>query len=230
MSFNNTKTPLKNTTNKGRHFVIKMDRGKYVLTEEQEKSFCRLYPIRTNREMMTLFGMSFSTLQRLRRKFGLQKDMAIIHKKQAEIVKKICEENGYYDSLRGRSLPQSVHDGYKRYCEQHGSINERLTKEQRHKRALKAAKTREQNREKDKKRLERGFPQLTKEHLPQFIYTRKQAGYRNRAHRIYGYILGDYRERFGERYTIYYDELTQRSKAFEEGASRNGFVFKELEE
>lgn len=53
--------------------------------------------------MMTWFGIGFPTLQRFKRELGLEKDMKAIRKQQAKDAKKICERNGYYDSLRGKA-------------------------------------------------------------------------------------------------------------------------------
>lgn len=86
----------------------------YYLTPELEKEFRRLFPVTMNRKMMELFGISFSTLQRFKRALGLQKDDKVIRKKLAQQVKKICEANGYYASLRGRPLSQAAIEAAKK--------------------------------------------------------------------------------------------------------------------
>ena len=72
----------------------------YYLTPELEQHFRRLFPVTMNRDMMRIFGISFSTMERFKRDLGLQKNT--IRHKHAQQVKRICEENGYYDSLRGK--------------------------------------------------------------------------------------------------------------------------------
>lgn len=107
MSFNNTKTPLKPTTTAKWQVPMrpnaKSGTKEYYLEGELKERFCKLFPKNSNRRMMTWFGISFSTLQRFKREFGLEKDMQTIRKQQAKDTKKICEKNGYYASLRGKA-------------------------------------------------------------------------------------------------------------------------------
>lgn len=74
----------------------------YYLEGELKEKFCKLFPIHSNRRLCTWFGLSFATLQRFRREFGLEKNMKAICKEHGRDIKKICEKNGYYESLRGR--------------------------------------------------------------------------------------------------------------------------------
>lgn len=107
MSFLNTKTPNKPTT-PGKWQIPTRPSGKggkdeYYLEGELKDKFCKLFPKNSNRRLMTWFGISFSTLQRFKRELGLEKDMRAIRKQQAKDVKKTCEKNGYYASLRGHA-------------------------------------------------------------------------------------------------------------------------------
>ena len=112
MSFRNTKTPTKaEIVGKARyqcpmHKVRNADA--YYLTPELEQHFRRLYPVTMNRDMMRLFGISFSTMQRFKRELGLQKKMKTIRHKQAQLAKRIWEENGYNDSLRGHAPSEAA--------------------------------------------------------------------------------------------------------------------------
>lgn len=106
MSFNNTKTPNK-PIGKAKWQVPmrphhKGGKDEYYLEGELKERFCKLFPKNSNRRMMAWFGISFSTVQRFKREFGLEKDMKAIRKQQAKDIKKICERNGYYASLRGK--------------------------------------------------------------------------------------------------------------------------------
>ena len=107
MSFRNTKTPSKPTTPAKWQIPTrpkyKAGKDEYYLEGELKERFCKLFPKNSNRRMMTWFGISFSTLQRFKRELGLEKDMKAIRKQKAKDTKKICERNGYYDSLRGKA-------------------------------------------------------------------------------------------------------------------------------
>ena len=107
MSFNNTKTPLKPTTAAKWQVPMRPNAKsgvkEYYLEGELKERFCKLFPKNSNRRMMTWFGIGFSTLQRFKREFGLEKDMKSIRKQHAKDIKKICERNGYYDSIRGKT-------------------------------------------------------------------------------------------------------------------------------
>lgn len=63
---------------------------------------------------MQWFGISFSTLQRFKRELGLEKDMRAIRKQQAKDAKKICEKNGYYDSIRGKAPSEACLEATRR--------------------------------------------------------------------------------------------------------------------
>ena len=85
MSFNNTRTPTKSNT-KPKYPVPMRPNGKngtmaYYMEGELKQKFCRLFTIHSNRRIMQWFG---------------------IRKEQARDIKKTCERNGYYDSMRGK--------------------------------------------------------------------------------------------------------------------------------
>lgn len=107
MSFRNTKSPLKPTTPPKWQVPMrpnpKSGMKEYYLEGELKERFCKLFPKNSNRRMMAWFGLSFSTLQRFKREFGLEKDMKSIIRQQAKDTKRICERNGYYASLRGKA-------------------------------------------------------------------------------------------------------------------------------
>lgn len=97
----------------------------------------------------------------------------------------------------------------------------------RHKISLNANKKRKELYDKEKRRKELGLTQKTNFNLPQFNYTDAQGQCRYRM-RKKGYILGDYREDFGERYTLYWSSQTNRSRRMESNAINIGFTIKEL--
>ena len=94
-----------------RHFTTKCSRPgckhvkAYVMTDEQKAWLCKWFPEIENSRLSAVSGMSQSALHRFARELGLtksQKGMKRIKKRQAAHVKRVCEKNGYYDSLRGR--------------------------------------------------------------------------------------------------------------------------------
>ena len=87
MSFRNTKTPLKPTKEAKWQVPMRPHPGmgmkEYYLKGELKERFCKLFPKNSNHRMMTWFGIGFSTLQRFKREFGLEKDMkSIIRQRQ----------------------------------------------------------------------------------------------------------------------------------------------------
>ncbi len=106
MSFRDTKTPTKPTAKAKWQVPMRSHRAhgipEYYMEGELKERFCQLFPKNSNRRLMLWFGISFSTLHRFKNKFGLEKDMCAIRKQHAKDVKKTCEKNGYYDSIRGR--------------------------------------------------------------------------------------------------------------------------------
>lgn len=167
MSFANTHTPTKPT--KKAKWQVPMRPGKhnakeFYLEGELRDKFCELFPKHSNARMMLWFGISFSTLQRFKRELGLEKDMTAIRKELAKDVKKICEKNGYYASLRGKAPCQAARDAtaklraegfhpWKRLKE----INPRKFKRAQKKKAEKWRET----RDRDKRRVGLGFEPKT---------------------------------------------------------------------
>ncbi len=83
---------------------------KQVLEGETLRMFVKLFPIHSNRRIAEWFGLSFSTIQRFKRELGLEKKMEAIVREHVRDVKKICEQNGYYASLRGKAPCQAAID------------------------------------------------------------------------------------------------------------------------
>ena len=86
----------------------------WVLTDEQREWLCKWYPEEENSRLMAASGMSHSTLHRFARQLGLTKSpkgMKRIKRRQAQHIKRVCEKNGYYDSLRGRQPSEATRKG-----------------------------------------------------------------------------------------------------------------------
>ena len=81
-----------------------------VITDEQRAWLCRWFPEVENSRLMEASGMSHSTLHRFAREFGLtksEKGIRGIKRRQAAHIKRMCEQNGYYDSMRGRPVSEA---------------------------------------------------------------------------------------------------------------------------
>lgn len=233
MSFNNTKTPTK-PSGKAKYPVPKRRSEKgpmeFYLTPELEKEFRRLFPITMNRRMMELFGISFATMQRFKRELGLVKNETTIRKKLAKQVKKICEDNGYYDSLRGKQpseqCRQAIHEKFAS-----GWHPMKAMKAKNPRKYKKTLQRRSEERKaliaKEKKHIRWGMSQSTGLHLPFDIFTKSQISHRYNALKR-GYLLGDMAEFSGERYTIFYDKDTKRSPRFEQNCINDGFRFQSV--
>lgn len=236
MSFPNTPTPKKPTCKP--KYVVPMRRQEksgmmvFYLTPELEKEFRRLFPVTMNRRMMELFGISFSTMQRFKRQLGLEKNKAVIRKKLTKQVKKTCEKNGYYESIRGVRPSDNCFK----------AIHEKFESGWHPMKALKAENTRKYNRickqrsetrkeliAKERKHISWGLSQTTHLHLPSETFTKSQL-YRRSSALKRGYLLGDKGEFSGERFVIFYDEHTERSTIFEQNCINDGFTLKEIKE
>ena len=206
-----------------------------VLTPEQEAWIRRWYPEVENPILMKASGMSHSTLHRFAREFGLvksEKGIKGIRKRQAAHIKKVCEANGYYDSLRGKPVSeaclqatakmwQEIRDGKR----EHPFKIMKRTNPRKYKKWLERRS--EARREQVRKEIRReiyGLPRKTKLKIVVMNkFTRSQV-----CHRYYalkrGYILmEDCSEQGGERYNIYYDDLTDRTPIFERNLIKDGF-------
>lgn len=235
MSFNNTKTPRKPKDSVGQKYTVPQrpssyGNKEYYLTPELEVEFRKLYPVTMNPVLMRMFHISHSCLHRFARELGLTKDRDIILKAHAKQVKKICEKNGYYDSLRGKPLSEACRKGSVVKRKEQG-FHPLLQIKTEHPRRYKfLMKRRSENRKaiiaKEKRRVQIGLDQHTRIHLPCYDYSRPQVNFRYNAKKR-GYVLGNVREFSGERYTIYYTEETERAGIFEKNGSKLGFIFRE---
>ena len=233
MSFPNTHTPLlSEITGKSRYQVpTRLVRGvkTYYLTPELEAHFVRLYPTTMNRDMMQMFGISFSTLQRLKRQLGLQKKMRTIRHKQAQLVKRICEKNGWYDSMRGKPVSEACQEATRqlRASGFHPLTALKKKNPRKYRRVLEQrSEARKELMRRDRLLINCG---LTPHHnfmLPYDPYGRKRMSFRNTCKRV-GYIPGNARIQ-AERWTIYYDQNTQRGELREQHGTALGFKFEPI--
>lgn len=233
MSFRNTKTPtLAEIEGKPRYQVpTRLVRGvkTFYLTPEVEQHFRRLYPVTMNRDMMRIFGISFSTMQRFKRELGLTKNKKVIIRKQAEVCKKVCEENGYYDSIRGKAPSEACIEAA-RQLRASGFHPMKVLKKKnpsKYRRILeKRSEARKELMHKERIRVDWGLSQQTKLHVPYDPYGKRRTSFKSTCRRA-GYIPGKAHDP-AERWIIYYTTDTIRGAIREQHGIALGFKFEPL--
>ena len=233
MSFNNTKTPNK-PIGKAKWQVpmrpnAKSGAKEYYLEGELKERFCKLFPKNTNRRMMTRFGIGFSTLQRFKRELGLQKDMRAIHKQLAKDIKKTCEKNGYYDSLRAHAPSEACQEATRKmWAEGFHPIKQLKANNPRRYKQLMRKKS-EQRKElwrKERLRLKYGLERKTRLHIPLNNIPNRAAAHKYLMIRQCNYFA----DPLGDPYVVCYDSQTQRSAQREATAAKHGLKVVEADE
>ena len=233
MSFNNTKTPNK-PIGKAKWQVPmrphhKGGKDEYYLEGELKERFCQLFPKNSNRRMMTWFGISFSTLQRFRRELGLQKDMRAIRKQLAKDIKKICEKNGYYDSLRGHAPSEACQEATRKMWAEgfHPMKQLKAKKPRRYRMVLrKRSEKRKELWRKERLRLKYGLERKTRLHIPLNNIPHRAAAHKYLMIRQCNYVA----DPLGDPYVGCYDSQTQRSARREATAAKHGLKVVEADE
>ena len=210
-----------------------------VLTDEQRAWFCKWFPEEENSLLMKASGMTHSTLHRFARELGLTKSpkgIKRIRKRQAAHIKRVCERNGYYDSMRGRQpseaclkatvqMWQDIREGKR---EHPLSIMKRENPRKYRKWMENRSKERKETIRKEMRRVLYGMERKTRlKCIVMCKYTRRQVFHRYNALKRGYIIMEDCSEQGGERYNIYYDNETQRSSIFEKNLLKDGFHLKQ---
>lgn len=206
----------------------------FVLTDEQEAWFRKWFPEVENSVIAEASGMSFNVLHKFARQYGLtksEKGLKGIKRRQAAYIKKLCERNGYYDSLRGRQpSAAAVEATKKRWQEVREGKREHPIKEIKRKNPRRYKKMMQKRSEERKKTIQKermrelyGLERKTKLRLPMTKYTKRQVSHRYNALKRGYYVMLDCSESSGERYNIYYNEETKRSDYFERNLINDGF-------
>nr|DAH03096.1 MAG TPA: hypothetical protein [Caudoviricetes sp.] len=233
MSFGNTKTPRKPTGEAKYQIPMRATPESngvktYVLEGDLKKKFIKLFPKNSNRRMMEWFGISFSTVQRFKNELGLKKDMKAIRRQQIMDVKKTCEENGYYDSLRGKPVSEACKEGSRR-LRASGFCPMRALKKKNPRRFKAVIRRRAEARKelwrKERLREEYGLDCKTKLRLSQRPITSSAASFK--------FLMIHKRNYFavpGHTWWIAYDSETDRSERSEATARKHGFEIIEGED
>ena len=207
--------------------------GKIVLSEEQDAWFRKWFPRIENSRLMKASGLTLDSLHRLARARGLKKSkkgLAGIKKRQAAHIKKVCEENGYYASMRGKAPCKACRDAWEEYRRSDrykpAIAILRDTNPKKFKKYLeRRSKIQKENWQKETRRLVLGLERKSKLKVVFKPYTKSQLCRRNNCLK-FGYFLStDHSEQGGERYIIYYDDNTDRRPKFEKNCIADGFTF-----
>ena len=233
MSFNNTKTPLKPTT--AAKWQVPMRPNpingvkEYYLEGELKERFCKLFPKNSNRRMMAWFGISFSTLQRFRRECGLEKDMKAIRKQQAKDIKKICERNGYYASLRGKAPSEACMEATRqlRASGFHPMKQLKANNPRRYKQLMrKRSEQRKELYRKEQLRAFYGLERQTNLRIPAASLSHRASSQKYAMIKACNYFA----DPDGDPHIICYDSETQRSARREATAAKHGLKVVEADE
>ena len=233
MSFRNTKTPLKPTKKAKWQAPMRPSTkngvSAYYLEGELKERFCKLFPKNSNRRMMAWFGLSFSTLQRFKREFGLEKDMKSIIRQQANDTKKICERNGYYASLRGKKPSEACFDGARKlFASGFHPMKQLKANNPRKYRKLMRKKS-EQRKElwrKERLRAFYGLERQTNLRIASSPLSHSASAHKHAMIKCCNYFA----DPLGDTHVICYDSDTQRSARREATAAKHGLKVVEADE
>lgn len=201
----------------------------YYLEGELKERFCKLFPKNSNRRMMAWFGLSFSTLQRFKREFGLEKDMKSIIRQQANDTKKICERNGYYASLRGKKPSEACFDGARKlFASGFHPMKQLKANNPRKYRKLMRKKS-EQRKElwrKERLRAFYGLERQTNLRIASSPLSHSASAHKHAMIKCCNYFA----DPLGDPHVICYDSETQRSAQREATAAKHGLKVVEADE
>ena len=192
----------------------------YVLEGELRELFIKNFPIHSNRRIMQWFGLSHSTTQRFARGLGLKKDMARIRKELVRDIKRTCEKNGYYDSLRGRGMPENALIGLRKLYEEGFSAISRLKEKSPRKYKKYLEKMSESHKDmwrKERLRAKYGLERKTKLNIPFHPMTHRQSSQKHLMIKKYNYFADP-----DDPHNVCYDSQTRRSERSERTAIRHG--------
>ena len=201
----------------------------YYLEGELKERFCKLFPKNSNRRMMAWFGISFSTLQRFKHEFGLEKDMQAIRKQQAKDIKKICEKNGYYASIRGKAPSEACLEATRqlRASGFHPIKQIKATNPRKYKRLMrKKSEQRKELYRKEQLRAFYGLERQTNLRIPSSPLSHSASSHKHAMIKSCNYFA----DPLGDPHIICYDSETQRSARREATAAKHGLKVVEADE
>lgn len=208
-----------------------------VLNDEQKAWLCRWFPFIENKRLAKAMHISDYKLHEFARELGLTKSEAglkSIRRRQTKAMVKTNNANGCYDRKRGHPPSAATLEGnLRRWQEEHAGLRENgyIRMKRDNPKRYQAIKERRSHDRKEMIRKERmrvvyGLPRKTNLKVVVMTpYKRSQIARRHSALNR-GYLLAeDCAEGSPDRYIIYFDDDTQRSKRFEANCIRDGFTF-----
>lgn len=211
--------------------LTKQNNFRYVLTQEQIDWLCKWYPVTENSVLMKMSGIKFSTLHRFARQFKLTKSDEGLKKilyRTAKRIKKICEKNGYYDSIRGKQPSEACRQASLRRWQdvRDGKLKHPfhvLSKRKYNNLLSRMSVNRKELIRKEQMRTIYGLDRKTRLRIVMCRFRPSQINHRYAAKKR-GYILpADISEDGMTRYTIYYNADTTRNSLFEKNLINDGF-------
>lgn len=211
----------------------------YVLTQEQEAWLRKWFPLVENSRLSEASGMSHSTLHRFAREMHLTKSERGLHgikRRQAQHIKRLCECNGYYASMRGRPVSEACRQGTAQMWqdiregkrEHPFAVMKRENPRKYYDWMQRKSKERKETIRKERLRLKYGMERKTRlKSVVLYKYTKRQTSHRYNAVKRGYIVMEDCTEQGGERYNIYYDNNTQRTPLFERKLKADGFRVRE---
>ena len=233
MSFRNTKTPLKPTKEAKWQMPMRPNEKngvkEYYLEGELKERFCKLFPKNTNRRIMAWFGISYSTLQRFKREFGIEKDMQAIRKQHAKYIKMICEKNGYYASIRGKKPSEACLEAARQLRAEgfHPLKQLKANNPQKYKQLMrKKSEQRKELYRKEQLRAFYGLERQTNLRIPSSPLSHSASAHKHAMIKSCNYFA----DPLGDPHIICYDSDTQRSARREATAAKHGLKVVEADE
>lgn len=219
-------------------FPGKLRKRPIVLTRKQVAWLRKWYPEEENKLIVEASGLSLRTLYRLARKLGLNKSsegLQRIRERSTERLKRSCEENGYYDSLRGRPVSEACLRGVAKMWQdiRDGKREHplKVIRQQSPEKYSQLSRLRSESRKelirREQLRVKYGLSRKTAlRNVVEVAYTTRQVLHRCNAVKRGYIVMEDCSERGGERYNIYYDAQTKRAPVFEKNLIKDGFCVK----
>ena len=146
--------------------------------------------------------------------------MTRIRKELVRDIKRTCEKNGYYDSLRGKSLPENALIGLRKLYEGGFSAISRLKEKSPRKYKKYREKMSESHKDmwrKERLRAKYGLERKTKLNIPFHPMTHKQSSCKHYMIKKYNYFADP-----DDPHNVCYDSQTRRSERSERTAIRHG--------
>ena len=227
-----TKTFLKPVGVTPRYPVTRIEtkwgKEKYVLEGETLRMFKKLFPIHSTRRIAEWFGLSFSSIQRFKRELGLKKNMKAIGREHVRDIKRTCEANGWYDSLRGKAPCEAAIEGTKRLRAQ-GYHPLLALKEKNPRKYRKVLQKRSEARKtlfaKERRRMLYGLERKTKLRVLLSPLSPSARSFKHSMIKRFNYFADD-----AHRDWVCYDSTTRRNAKSEETAIKHGLRIVEGED